>query len=88
MAANGTSALAGNLLIGDARARGETHQWMWDRVNVRAALMDAGFTEISIRSYDVSDIEGWKQAGLERTSDGSEYKPRSMYVECRRPTDS
>jgi hypothetical protein len=77
-----------NLLIGDARARGETHQWMWDRVNVRAVLMDAGFTEISIRSYDVSDIEGWKQAGLERTSDGSEYKPRSMYVECRRPTDS
>jgi SAM-dependent methyltransferase len=77
-----------NLLLGDARKRGETHQWMWDRVNVRAVLADAGFTDISIRSYDVSDIEGWKQTGLERTSDGLEYRPKSLYVECRKPTNS
>jgi hypothetical protein len=61
---------------------------MWDRVNVRAVLADAGFTDISIRSYDVSDIEGWKQTGLERTSDGLEYRPKSLYVECRKPTNS
>jgi SAM-dependent methyltransferase len=77
-----------NLLLGDARTRGETHQWMWDRVNVRAVLMDAGFTDVSVRSYDVSDIEGWQQTGLERTSDGREYRPKSLYVECRKPITS
>ena len=77
-----------NLFLGDARARGETHQWMWDRVNVRAVLMDAGFTDISIRSCDVSDIEGWQQTGLERTSDGREYKPKSLYIECRKPANN
>ena len=73
-----------NLVLGDARARGETHQWMWDRVNVRSVLMDAGFADINIRSCDESDIEGWRQTGLELTSDGSEYKPGSLYLECRK----
>lgn len=73
------------MLLGDARTRGETHQWMWDRVNIRAVLMDAGFTDISVHSHDASDIEGWKQTGLERTNDGREYRPKSLYVECRKP---
>src|SRR3974377_1648674 len=30
--------LGEKLLLGDARARGETHRWMWDRVNIRAVL--------------------------------------------------
>jgi SAM-dependent methyltransferase len=77
-----------NLLLGDARARGETHQWMWDRVNIRAVLMDVGFTDVSIRSCGVSDIEGWEKADLERTSDGREYKPKSLYLDCRKPTNS
>jgi hypothetical protein len=77
-----------NLLLGDARARGETHQWMWDRVNIRAVLMDAGFTDVSIWSCGASDIEGWEKADLERTSDGREYKPKSLYLECRKPTNS
>jgi SAM-dependent methyltransferase len=77
-----------NLVLGDARARGETHQWMWDRVNIRAVLRDAGFTDIRVQSWDVSDIEGWEQTGLERAGDGTEYKPRSLYVECRKPVDA
>lgn len=76
-----------NLLLGDARARGETHQWMWDRVNIRAVLIDAGFTDLGIRSCDVSDIENWKQTGLERASDGREYKPNSLYFECKKSID-
>jgi SAM-dependent methyltransferase len=74
-----------NLVLGDARARGETHQWMWDRVNIRALLLDAGFTDISVRSCATSEIEGWERANLERTNDGREYKPESMYIECRKP---
>ena len=73
------------LLLGDARARGETHRWMWDRVNIRAVLSDAGFTDITVRSWKTSGIEGWEDTELERGSDGREYKPMSLYIECRKP---
>jgi SAM-dependent methyltransferase len=74
-----------NLLLGDARARGETHQWMWDRVNIRAVLIDVGFIDVTVQSWEASDIERWKETGLERTSEGCEYKPKSLYIECKRP---
>lgn len=74
-----------NLFLGDARARGETHQWMWDRVNARAMLMDAGFVDVKVCSWNESDIENWQHTGLEVATDGSEYKPESMYLECRKP---
>jgi SAM-dependent methyltransferase len=73
------------LLLGDARARGETHQWMWDKVNIRIALLDAGFSDVNVRSWETSNIAGWKDMGLERTGDGDEYKPKSLYVECMKP---
>ncbi len=73
------------MLLGDARARGETHRWMWDRVNIRAVLSDAGFTDIKVRSWNTSAIPGWEETGLERGSDGREYKPMSLYIECRKP---
>jgi len=76
-----------NLVLGDARARGETHQWMWDRVNIRAALIDVGFSDVTVHSWEASDIENWKETGLERTSGGCEYKPNSLYIECKRPPE-
>jgi SAM-dependent methyltransferase len=75
-------------LLGDARARGETHQWMWDRVNIRAVLQDAGFEDIRVCAWNEGAIEGWEQMGLERASDGSEYKAESLYIECRKPATS
>jgi len=73
------------LLLGDARARGETHRWMWDRVNIRAVLSEAGFIDVIVRSWNSSAIAGWQDTGLERGSDGREYKPMSVYIECRKP---
>jgi SAM-dependent methyltransferase len=73
------------LLLGDARARGETHRWMWDRVNIRAVLSEAGFTDITVQSWNQSAINGWAELDLERSSDGGEYKPMSLYIECRKP---
>lgn len=81
----GLRVFAETLLLGDARARGETHRWMWDRVNIRSVLSDAGFTDIEVRSWNESAIRGWAAYGLEHGSDGSEYKPMSLYVECRKP---
>lgn len=73
------------LLLGDARARGETHRWMWDRVNIRAVLGEAGFTDITVQAWNQSAIDGWAGLDLERSSDGGEHKQMSLYIECRRP---
>jgi SAM-dependent methyltransferase len=73
-----------NLLLGDARARGHTHQWMWDRFNLRAALEAAGFGRVVVQSYLSSDIDGWARYGLDLDAKGNEYKAGSMYVEARK----
>jgi len=73
-----------NLLLGDARNRGETHQWMWDRVNLPQALEVAGFHSAQVMSHEFSNISGWSEIGLDLGPDGGEYKRGSLYVEARR----
>lgn len=73
-----------NLLLGDARKRGETHMWMWDRVNLRQALEDAGFSDIRIVDWRTSRILGWENFALDQDRAGGEYKPESLYVEALR----
>jgi SAM-dependent methyltransferase len=72
-------------LFGDARARGETHQWMYDAVNLRAMLEDCGFGDIEVMAYDRSRIAGWADYGLDVDASGRQYKPDSLYVEATRP---
>jgi len=71
-----------NLLLGDARKRGETHMWMWDRVNLSEALTRAGFRDLQVLDWGTSRIPGWETVGLDRGPDDGEYKPESMYVEA------
>lgn len=73
-----------NLILGDARKRGETHQWMYDACNLRFILGQAGFQDIATRSFNESDIPDWQSFGLEVDEEGNEYKPGSLYVECTR----
>ncbi len=73
-----------NLLLGDARKRGETHMWMWDRVNLPEALAEAGFLDIQVLDWRTSRIDDWNELGLDRGPDGGEYKPESLYVEALR----
>jgi SAM-dependent methyltransferase len=75
---------AENFFFGDARKRGETHQWMYDRVNLPARLREAGFTQVRVTTWNDSEIPGWVEAGLERGESGSEYKPGCLYVESRK----
>lgn len=70
-----------NLVLGDARRRGETHMWMWDRVNLPQALETAGFTDVRIVDYQTSRVPGWDALGLDRDAT-TEYKPESLYVEA------
>jgi SAM-dependent methyltransferase len=72
-----------NLLLGDARKQGETHQWMYDRKNLAALLERAGFTDIQQVSFDASSIPNWNEHGLDRNEAGGEYKPESLYMEAR-----
>lgn len=73
-----------NRLLGDARRRGETHQWMYDRVNLASALVQAGFTDVRVLDHTSSQIRGWEEIDLDRLADGSEYIAGSLYVEARR----
>jgi SAM-dependent methyltransferase len=70
-----------NLVLGDARRRGETHQWFWDRISLREALEAAGFTEIEAVDHTTSRIPGWAELGLD-THNGREHKPDSLYMEA------
>jgi SAM-dependent methyltransferase len=71
-----------NLVLGDARKRGETHMWMWDRVNLPRALQDAGFHDVQVVDWRTSRIAGWNEMALDQNADGGEYKPESLYVEA------
>jgi len=71
------------LFIGDARRRGETHQWMYDRINLPGLLREVGFRDVTVVDYRTSRIPQWEQIGLDCADDStSEYKTDSMYVEC------
>ena len=72
-----------NALLGDARKRGETHQWMYDRVSLPAKLMEAGFVDAKVVSYNTSSIEDWPGYLLDQDTAGNEYRPGSLYVEAR-----
>lgn len=71
-----------NLLLGDARRRGETHQWMWDRVTLPHELLRAGFRSPQIMSNTESRIPDWRGYRLDETPDGAEHRPGSLYVEA------
>jgi ubiquinone/menaquinone biosynthesis C-methylase UbiE len=67
-----------NRILGDARRRGETHQWMYDRVNLLVLLEQAGFREIRVCEFNRSRIPGWGQYRL----DLAEHRNESLYVEA------
>jgi SAM-dependent methyltransferase len=68
--------------LGDARMRGETHQWMYDRVNLPYLLRDVGYRKVTVERFDTSVIPEWNRYGLDRNEEGREYKPESLYVEA------
>jgi len=58
---------------------------MWDRCNLRQALEAAGFVDTKVLDAHASAIPGWEAIGLDVNSDGSVYKPGSLYMEARKP---
>jgi hypothetical protein len=73
------------LVAGDAAGRGETHRWMYDRINLTALLEESGFSEITIESFQQSRISDWNAVGLDRNEAGQEYQRGSLYIEAVKP---
>ncbi len=73
------------VVLGDARRRGETHQWMYDRINLGELLAAAGFERARVHRFNTSDIDDWAQYGLDFDSAGGESKPGSLYMEATKP---
>ena len=71
-----------NLVLGDARRRGETHQWMYDRINLKEKLINSGYKEVHVKNYSTSLIPNWNEYGLDVDENGNQYKPESLYVEA------
>lgn len=67
-----------NRMLGDARKRGETHQWMYDHVNLSVLLEQAGFREITVQQFNQSRIPAWDTYGL----DLEEHRTETLYIEA------
>ena len=71
-----------NLILGDARRRGHTHQWMYDRINLRSTLLDLGYSEAIRQDFDTSLIPDWNAYGLDLDDAGNQYRTDSLYMEA------
>lgn len=69
-------------ILGDARRRGETHQWMYDKISLEAMLVRLGYREVKSLDFATSQIPNWSDYGLDTTESGDEYKPESLYMEA------
>jgi SAM-dependent methyltransferase len=73
-----------NKILGDARKRGETHQWMYDRISIKSLLTRLGYQNISIKEYDTSSIPDWNTYVLDLDEKGNQYKTDSFYIEAQK----
>jgi len=73
-----------SLALGDARRRGETHQWMYDDLTLTQLLLDSGFESPRRCGPMESDVPGWSDINLD-IEGGTEYKPGSLYIEANAP---
>jgi ubiquinone/menaquinone biosynthesis C-methylase UbiE len=72
-----------NPLFGDARQRGETHQWMYDQHNLTYCLEQAGFSKVVRQDFQHSVIPDWTALGLDfKPNRTDEYKPGSLYMDA------
>ena len=80
----GIAKLLDKALLGDARRRGETHQWMYDRVSLPHILEAVGYGNAALESFRSSRIPGWNAIALDLNESGGEFAPQSLYVEAQK----
>ena len=66
------------------RRSGQVHQWMYDRVSLKAFLEQAGFVDVVACRADQSRIDRFTSFDLD-TVNGRVRKPDSLFMEAARP---
>ena len=67
------------------RSCGEIHLWMYDEFSLSRALAECGFRDIKKVTAFVSRVPNWNLEMLDTNSDGSIYKPDSLFIEATKP---
>lgn len=70
--------------IGKFRVSGEVHQWMYDEYSLRKLLMKIGFTNISVKKANESNIKNFNSYLLDIEHDNSIRKPDSLFMEAQK----
>jgi SAM-dependent methyltransferase len=73
------------LEVGRFRRQGDVHQWMYDSYSLARTLRDAGFRDPRKCAATESSIPDWAAYCLDNESDGTTYKPDSMFMEAVKP---
>ena len=74
------------LQIGRFRQTGEIHQWMYDRYSLALLLKKCGWENIVQRTASSSYIPNWASFNLDTESDGTVYRPNSLFMESIKPS--
>lgn len=74
--------LVENLILGDARRRGETHQWMYDRISLKTKMLKSGYSDVYEQKFNTSRISNWAKYALDVDANGNQYKRDSLYMEA------
>ena len=74
--------------LGHFRRGGEIHQWMYDSYSLARLLREVGFSEPRQAAATESVIPDWPWFHLDNETDGSTYKPDSLFMEARKPRRS
>lgn len=70
------------LQIGRFRMSGEIHKWMYDCYSLSQLLEKCGFKNITRRTEVDSYLANWSIWNLDTESDGTVYKPDSLFIEA------
>jgi hypothetical protein len=70
--------------VGDFRALGEVHKWMYDRYSLSVLLNQAGFQQFKVCACNESQIPTFNSYLLDINADGSIRKPDSLFMEARK----
>lgn len=71
-----------NYEIGKFRLNGEVHQWMYDRFSLKRLLILNKFRNVKICQARESRVPNWFSYNLDTNSDGTVYKPDSIFIEA------
>jgi predicted SAM-dependent methyltransferase len=72
---------SGLFKIGEFRAGGEVHKWMYDRVSLKILLESFGFEQVEVKDANTSNVKDWESFELD-SKKGVVFKPDSLFVEA------